>query len=93
MESFRFPFSRRDFLKTVGAGGVAAGAIAPAETEAQPAVREIGPGEVPIQLTINGKRHDLTLELRTTLLDALRKGSTSPASNASAIAAPAVRAP
>src|SRR5918999_1971915 len=72
MESSRFPFSRRDFLKTVGASGLTAGAIAPAETEAQPAVREIGPGEVPIQLTINGRRHDLKLEPRTTLLDALR---------------------
>jgi xanthine dehydrogenase YagT iron-sulfur-binding subunit len=72
MESSRFPFSRRDFLKTVGAGGLAAGAIAPAETDAQPAVREIGPGEVPVQLTINGRRHDLKVEPRTTLLDAMR---------------------
>ena len=72
MESSRFPFSRRDFLKTVGTGGLAAGAIAPAETEAQPAVREIGPGEVPVQLTVNGRRHDLKVEPRTTLLDALR---------------------
>ena len=44
MESSRFPFSRRDFLKTVSAGGLAAGAIAPPESEAQTAVREIGPG-------------------------------------------------
>ena len=72
MESSRFPFSRRDFLKTVGTGGLAAGAIAPIETEAQPAIREIGPGEVPVQLTINGRRHDLKVEPRTTLLDALR---------------------
>jgi xanthine dehydrogenase YagT iron-sulfur-binding subunit len=72
MESSRFPFSRRDFLKTVGTGGLAAGAIAPTETEAQPAIREIGPGEVPVQLTINGRRHDLKVEPRTTLLDALR---------------------
>ena len=72
MESSRFPFSRRDFLKTVSAGGLAAGAIAPPESEAQTAVREVGPGEVPIQLTINGRRHDLKLEPRTTLLDALR---------------------
>ena len=64
-------FSRRTFLKTVGAGGVAAGVLTPAGAEAQ-AVREVGPGAVPIQLTINGRAHKLEVEPRVTLLDALR---------------------
>ncbi len=28
---------------------------------------------MPVSLTINGQRHDLTLDTRTTLLDALRE--------------------
>ncbi|HXW06593.1 MAG TPA: (2Fe-2S)-binding protein [Vicinamibacterales bacterium] len=64
-------FSRRTFLKTVGAGGVAAGVLSPAGAGAQ-AAREIGPGAVPIQLTINGRVHKLEIEPRVTLLDALR---------------------
>ena len=64
-------FSRRTFLKTVGAGGVAAGVLTPARTDAQtPGV--VGPGAVPIQLNINGRTHKLELEPRVTLLDALR---------------------
>jgi xanthine dehydrogenase YagT iron-sulfur-binding subunit len=62
---------RRDFLKTVGAGGIAAGVIAP-EAEAQTGVRAIGPGPVPIRLTINGRSHALEVEPRVTLLDAVR---------------------
>ncbi|HVB37418.1 MAG TPA: (2Fe-2S)-binding protein [Vicinamibacterales bacterium] len=71
--------SRRFFLKTVGAGGVAASVIdgfqqaiphaQEAGTTAPPAV---GPGEVPITLTVNGQRLSLKVEPRTTLLDALR---------------------
>ena len=65
-------FSRRTFLKTVGAGGVAAGVLGPAQpTEAQGS-RAIGPGAVPIQLNINGRIHKLEVEPRVTLLDALR---------------------
>jgi xanthine dehydrogenase YagT iron-sulfur-binding subunit len=63
--------SRRDFFKTVGAGSMAAAIVsAKAEVEAQPAV--IGPADVPITLTINGQRHQLKLEPRVTLLDAMR---------------------
>jgi xanthine dehydrogenase YagT iron-sulfur-binding subunit len=64
--------SRRDFFKTVGAGSMAAAAIAGAgaELEAQPAVA--GPSEVPVTLTINGQRHPLKVEPRVTLLDAMR---------------------
>jgi xanthine dehydrogenase YagT iron-sulfur-binding subunit len=63
---------RRDFLKTVGAGGVAAGVIGTPEAEAQTGARVLGPGPVPIQLTINGRSHRLEVEPRVTLLDAVR---------------------
>jgi xanthine dehydrogenase YagT iron-sulfur-binding subunit len=65
-------FSRRNFLKTVGVGPLAAGVLAPGVADAQPAVREVGPGEVPLDLTINGRRHALKVEPRVTLLDAVR---------------------
>jgi phosphatidylinositol alpha-1,6-mannosyltransferase len=65
-------FSRRAFLKTVGVGPLAAGVLAPGAAEAQPAVREVGPGAVAIELTVNGTRHALSVEPRVTLLDALR---------------------
>ena len=64
-------FSRRSFLKTVGAGGVAAGVLGQADVDAQ-AVRAVGPGAVPIQLNVNGRVHKLEIEPRVTLLDALR---------------------
>jgi xanthine dehydrogenase YagT iron-sulfur-binding subunit len=64
-------FSRRTFLKTVGAGGVAAGVLGPPAVEAQ-GVKAAGPGAVPIQLNINGRVHKLEVEPRVTLLDALR---------------------
>jgi len=63
--------SRRSFLQTVGAGGVAAGVLGPASAGAQDA-RAAGPGAVPVQLNINGRVHRLELEPRVTLLDALR---------------------
>jgi len=65
-------FSRRTFLKTVGAGGVAAGVLGPAEAAQGQAVAAAGPGAVPITLTINGRTHKLEVEPRVTLLDALR---------------------
>jgi len=65
-------FSRRTFLKTVGAGGVAAGVLGPAEATQGQAAAAAGPGAVPITLTINGRTHKLEVEPRVTLLDALR---------------------
>ena len=63
--------SRRDFFKTVGAGGVAAAVVKVGDARAQgPAA--VGPGEVAITLTINGQRHQLKVEPRVTLLDAIR---------------------
>ncbi len=67
-----FSVSRRDFFKTAGVGSLATGLLGPVELGAQAGVREVGPGAVPIQLTINGRRHDLTVEPRVTLLDAVR---------------------
>ena len=63
--------SRRDFFKTVGAGSVAAAMVSTGvEAEAQSAV--IGPAEVAVTLSINGQRHQLKVEPRVTLLDAMR---------------------
>jgi xanthine dehydrogenase YagT iron-sulfur-binding subunit len=64
---------RRAFLKTAGAAPIAAGVVGVAELEAQTTgVRLVGPGEVPIELMVNGKRVSLTVEPRVTLLNALR---------------------
>jgi xanthine dehydrogenase YagT iron-sulfur-binding subunit len=62
--------SRRDFIRTVSVGGLATSVLA-VDARAQ-GVRQIGPGEVPIVLTINGRKHELRVEPRTTLLDAVR---------------------
>ena len=64
-------FSRRSFLKTVGAGGMAAGVLTKAPAvDAQANV--VGPGAVAISLNVNGKPLRLEVEPRVTLLDALR---------------------
>jgi xanthine dehydrogenase YagT iron-sulfur-binding subunit len=65
-------FSRRSFLKTVGAGGVAAGVLTKAPVTAQGGVNAVGPGAVAISLNVNGKPLRLEVEPRVTLLDALR---------------------
>ena len=65
-------FSRRNFLKTVGAGGVAAGVLAKAPATQAQGVTVVGPGAVPISLNINGQVQRLEVEPRVTLLDALR---------------------
>lgn len=65
--------SRRAFLKSVGVTGVAAGVLGGEEAAAQSAApAAMGPGEVPITLTINGKAYQLRVEPRVTLLDAMR---------------------
>lgn len=65
-------FSRRSFLKTMGAGGVAAGVLTKAPHVNAQAANAAGPGPVPVTLTINGKVHRLQIEPRVTLLDAVR---------------------
>ena len=64
--------SRRNFLKTTGAVGLAASVIAPADAGAQSGAAAVGPGEVPVRLTVNGRQVNLMIEPRVTLLDALR---------------------
>jgi xanthine dehydrogenase YagT iron-sulfur-binding subunit len=65
--------SRRDFFKTVGVGSLATSVLTTVEAEAQAtAPRAVGPGEVPIRLTINGRAQSLAVEPRMTLLDAVR---------------------
>jgi xanthine dehydrogenase YagT iron-sulfur-binding subunit len=74
------PVSRRSFLSSLGAVGVAATAvpiavgaqtappIAPAET-----ATETIEGAIPVSLRVNGKQLDLEIDPRTTLLDCLRE--------------------
>jgi xanthine dehydrogenase YagT iron-sulfur-binding subunit len=69
--------SRRGFLKTVGTGSIAAAVVSEVSAFAKTTAEQsgpaaIGPGEVPITLTINGRRHPLQVEPRVTLLDAMR---------------------
>ncbi len=61
--------SRRGVL--AGSAATAALVAAP-NVEAQPA-KTAAPATMPVSLTVNGKRQDLTLDTRTTLLDALRE--------------------
>jgi xanthine dehydrogenase YagT iron-sulfur-binding subunit len=65
-------FSRRSFLKTVSAGGVAAGVLAKAPNVGAQTANVAGPGPVPVTLNVNGKTMRLEIEPRVTLLDALR---------------------
>lgn len=68
-----FAVTRRDFLKSAGVVSAVTAAATP-EVDAQIAAgtAALGPGEVPVRLMVNGKRLDLMLEPRVTLLDALR---------------------
>jgi len=65
-----FGFSRRGVL----IGGSAAGAVLvnAGPVQAAPATGDV-PTIMPVSLEVNGKRHDLRLDTRTTLLDALRE--------------------
>ena len=66
--------SRREFLKGAGVTGLASAVTAAgvAEIEAQTGPRVLGPGDVPVSLMVNGKRLELKIEPRVTLLDAVR---------------------
>jgi len=65
--------SRREFLKISGISAAAVPLVGTKIVEAagEP-VKVYGPGKVPVELTVNGKKHALQLEPRVTLLDALR---------------------
>jgi xanthine dehydrogenase YagT iron-sulfur-binding subunit len=73
-KSERFRVSRRNFLKTAGVSGLATAvtSVGVAEVEAQSGPAVLGPGDVPITLMVNGKRIDLRIEPRVTLLNAIR---------------------
>jgi xanthine dehydrogenase YagT iron-sulfur-binding subunit len=77
--STRSGLSRRTFLvnasvpSLAAAAGVASPAIGATAANATPASRTAGPHPVPVALTVNGRRVELTLEPRVTLLDALRE--------------------
>jgi xanthine dehydrogenase YagT iron-sulfur-binding subunit len=70
------PVSRRGFFKGLGATAVATVAsraeVVAGELTKLDAERVQGPGAIPVDLVINGKRSSLQLEPRVTLLDALR---------------------
>ncbi|OZI21510.1 oxidoreductase [Bordetella genomosp. 9] len=76
--------ARRSFLAGVGAAGLSASAAAhlvadaapkatpPATSTDQPAAKA-PEGTIPMRLSVNGQTHDVNLDPRTTLLDALRE--------------------
>jgi len=63
---------RRQFLKATGVAPIAASVAGAAIAEAQTSESVVDPGEVPIELMVNGKRVALRVEPRVTLLNALR---------------------
>lgn len=72
-EARRSGFSRRGFLTGVGVTGGALGTgLLQSDAKAQSGASAVGPGTVPITLSVNGRDHNLEVEPRVTLLDALR---------------------
>ncbi len=65
-------FSRRTFIEGVGIGAGAVGALGAPERVRAAGNDVLGPDPVSITLNINGKSHDLMVEPRVTLIDALR---------------------
>ena len=63
---------RRQFLKATGVAPIAASVASAAIVEAQTGPAIVGPGEIPIELMVNGKRVALRVEPRVTLLNAIR---------------------
>lgn len=70
MDSDEFTITRRDVLAS-GAATVAAASV-PVSSEARPAPGA-QPSLMPVTLKVNGQAHALSLDTRTTLLDALRE--------------------
>jgi len=72
-------FSRRTFLKSLGTVAATAATAqvtsVAAELEKASSEKIVGPGAVPVTLNVNGKKLNLMLEPRVTLLDALRNYS------------------
>ena len=72
MDDDKLDVTRRDFFKTVGVGSIATAVVSGVAGASAQGPTAAGPGEVPITLTINGQRHQLSVEPRVTLLDAMR---------------------
>ena len=68
-----FDSSRREMLKSsaMTGGAISVGDIGPGGAEAAQAAT--GPARIDVRLLVNGEEHSLTLDPRTTLLDALRE--------------------
>jgi len=64
---------RRTFMMTTAAGAGLATASSAAAADSAPAADEPYQGTQPTQLTVNGTRHALKLQPRTSLLDLLRE--------------------
>lgn len=62
--------SRRNMLAG-SAATAAAAAVPPAEAQLQP--KQVAPTTMPLAINVNGKRHELQVDIRTTLLDLLRE--------------------
>jgi len=71
-ESDDIKLTRRDFLIT-GATSVAAITLPSSSTAQAPAASASQPARTKVSLRVNGRTHDLDLDNRTTLLDALRE--------------------
>jgi xanthine dehydrogenase YagT iron-sulfur-binding subunit len=71
--------SRRTFLKSLGTVAATAATAqvqsVAAELEKANSEKTLGPGAVPVTLTVNGEKLNLVIEPRVTLLDALRNYS------------------
>jgi xanthine dehydrogenase YagT iron-sulfur-binding subunit len=70
--------TRRTFLSRLGMAGLLTSAAPVTTAFAQRSVKEplpspISKDAVPVTLTVNGKKHDLRIDPRTTLLDCLRE--------------------
>jgi xanthine dehydrogenase YagT iron-sulfur-binding subunit len=68
-------FSRRSFVKTAGvlSAGVAVGVPQMVAARVAHEAASTNPQAIDISLQVNGTRHDVKLDTRTTLLDALRE--------------------
>jgi xanthine dehydrogenase YagT iron-sulfur-binding subunit len=64
--------SRRGVL-SVAAGALGTATFIPPPVEAAPAARPPASSDAPMTLKVNGREHRLTLDVRTSLLDALRE--------------------
>jgi xanthine dehydrogenase YagT iron-sulfur-binding subunit len=67
--------TRREFFRTAGmaaAAGALLGEVPALAEDGKTAVRTQGPGPVGVTLSVNGKKREIAVEPRRTLLDALR---------------------